>query len=264
MTAIGEDSTSGARRGLVSFTGVAKLMSALILGVAMLLTIDWVSAAVVLALTLLLLPLTRIPAAVLWPKLWPFLIVASFAAVTTVLYGRDSGTMLWNWGPITVTEGSVSFAEAIFLRVLAIAVPNVVLLVATDPTELADGMSQILRLPSRFVLGTLAGIRLIGLFVEDWRELALARRARGIGDGGRLRRFAGEGFALLVIALRRGSVLATAMESRGFGAPVSRTWARPVSMHARDWGLVAVCAAVAGCAVAVSVGVGAWSFVLGL
>ncbi len=34
-------------------------------------------------------------------------------------------------------------------------------------------------------------------------------------------------FVLLVFAVRRGTKLATAMEARGFGADVERTWARP-------------------------------------
>ena len=45
--------------------------------------------------------------------------------------------------------------------------------------------------------------------------MALSRRARGIGDHGAIRRFATMAFALLVLAIRRGSKLATAMEARG-------------------------------------------------
>lgn len=35
--------------------------------------------------------------------------------------------------------------------------------VTVDPTDLADGLVQIVRLPSRFVLGGLAGVRLVGI-----------------------------------------------------------------------------------------------------
>ena len=102
-------------------------------------------------------------------------------------------------------------AGAIFLRVLAIAVPSVVLFATTDPTDLADALAQLVRLPARFVLGALAGLRLVGLLIDDWRELAMARRARGVADTGRIRRFAGQTFALFVLAIRRGTKLATAM-----------------------------------------------------
>ena len=80
----------------------------------------------------------------------------------------------------------------------AIALPSVVLFVTVDPTDLADGLAQVLRLPARFVLGALAGLRMVGLFIDDWRALELARRARGVADRGRLRRFLGMAFALLI------------------------------------------------------------------
>ena len=125
-----------------------------------------------------------------------------------------------------VSEGSLVLALATTLRVLAIALPSVVLFATVDPTDLADGLGQVLRLPARFVLGALAGLRMVGLFLDDWRALELARRARGVADRGRIRRFLGMAFALLVLSIRRGSKLATAMEARGFGAPGPRTWAR--------------------------------------
>src|SRR3978361_2189009 len=125
-----------------------------------------------------------------------------------------------------MTGGSITLAIATTLRVLAIGLPAVVLFITIDPTDLADGLAQVLHLPSRFVLGGLAGLRLVGLFLDDWRSLQLARRARGVGDAGRIRRFFSLGFALLVLSIRRGSKLATAMEARGFGAQGRRTYAR--------------------------------------
>ena len=116
-----------------------------------------------------------------------------------------------------------------------------------DPTDLADGLAQVARLPARFVLGSLAGVRLLTLFTDDWRTLGLARRARGLGDTGRMRRWLSMAFALLVLAIRRGSRLATAMEAKGFGATgpdaPTRTWARPSRLTGAD--LVGVLLAVA-------------------
>ena len=73
---------------------------------------------------------------------------------------------------------------------------------------MADGLAQVWRLPARFVLGTLAGFRLVGEMIADWRMLGLARRARGLGDTGALRRFVTMAFAPLVLAVRRGRKLA--------------------------------------------------------
>jgi energy-coupling factor transport system permease protein len=148
-------------------------------------------------------------------------------------------------------------------RVLAVALPSVVLFATVDPTDLADGLGQVLHLPARFVMGGLAGLRMVGLFLDDWRALELARRARGVADRGRVRRFLGMAFALLVLSLRRGSKLATAMEARGFGAPGERTWARASHFGGREWVMLGIGAAIAVISVAAAVAAGTWNFILG-
>lgn len=253
-----------ARSPLASVNALAKLAAALVLTLPLLLSIDPVSAGVALALTLAALPFARLRPRELWLRLWPIAVSAVLAAAATVLYGRPSGAVFVEWGLVRITEGSLALALAIVLRVLAIAIPSVVLFATTDPTDLADALGQLARLPARFVLGALAGMRLVGLLVTDWRELTLARRARGVADHGRVRRFAGQAFALFVLAIRRGSALATAMEARGFGAPVARTWARPSRLRPRDAVLVLVAAAIAACAVAAAVATGSWAFVFAL
>ncbi|KFF59907.1 ABC transporter [Cryobacterium sp. MLB-32] len=245
---------------------VAKLAVALIVSCALLLSIDWVSAGVALLLESILLGWAGLSARQFWLRTAPVWIAAPLASVTTVLYGQDSGTTLWQFGFISVTEGSAALGLAIGLRVLAIGLPGIVLLATTDPTDLADGLAQVLRLPARFVLGGLAGLRLVGMFIEDWRSLTRARRARGVGDGGGVagafRRFVGPAFALLVISVRRGSKLATAMEARGFGSDEPRTWARESLFGAADVALIALGVVIAGLAIAVAVWAGTWSFVL--
>ncbi len=144
-----------------------------------------------------------------------------------MLYGQRSGRVHVEWLLVQVSDGSLWLGLATLLRVLAIGLPAVVLFAQVDPTDFADGLAQVLHLPARFVLGAFAGIRLAGLFADDRRALELARRARGVADRGRLRRLAGLAFALFVLSIRRGSALATAMEARGFGGDVRRTWARP-------------------------------------
>jgi energy-coupling factor transport system permease protein len=241
---------------------VAKLLAAVILSVALLLSIDWISAAVALGLEAVLLLWAGLSFRLLALRTAPLWIAAPLAGVTTVLYGRDSGATLWQFGFVSVTEGSLSLGVAIALRILAIGLPGIVLFATTDPTDLADGLSQVLRLPSRFVLGGLAALRLVGVLIDDWRQLAFARRARGVGDTGRLRRFGGQAFALLVIAVRRGSKLATAMEAKGFGSDIPRTWARPSLWRWRETVLVAVGVAIAALAIVTAVTLGSWEFVL--
>lgn len=242
---------------------VAKLIAALVVSITLLLSVDIVSASVALALTLALVGFAGLTARSFWIRTAPVWFAAPFAAITTILYGEDSGEQLLGFGIATISEGSLLLGVAIMLRVLAIGIPGVVLMATTDPTELADGLSQVLKLPARFVLGALAGMRMIGLFIDDWRAMGQARRARGVADTGAIRRFAAQAFALLVLAIRRGSKLATAMEAKGFGAETERTWARESTFRGPETMLVVVGVLIAGAAVVSAVLAGTWSFVLG-
>jgi energy-coupling factor transport system permease protein len=240
---------------------VAKLITALVIAAALVLSVDWVSALTALVLEIVLI-------FVLGVRLRPFLVRsgvivvgAGLTAVTILLYGESSGTVHWHFLLANVSDGSISLSLATFLRVLAIALPSVFLFVDVEPTELADGLGQVLRLPARFVLGALAGLRLIGLLGQDWQYLGYARRARGVADHARLRRTAGQAFALLVFAVRRGSKLATAMEARGFGAYPTRTWARASTFGRREIILVSAGIAIAAVAISVSIGAGSWNFI---
>ena len=255
---------AGARTGVVArINPVAKLGASALIALPLILTLDVVSAAVALALELLLLPFAGLGWREFWLRTWPVWIAAPLTALTIALYGERSGTVYVDWFLVRVSDGSLELAVATMLRVLAIALPSVVLFVTVDPTDLADGLSQVLHLPPRFVLGALAGLRMLGLFVDDWRALELARRARGVADRGRVRRFLGMAFALLVLSIRRGSKLATAMEARGFGAPQRRTWARESRFGATEWALMALGAAISAAAVAAAVLTATWNFILG-
>ncbi len=237
---------------------VASLVGVLALGVCLVLSLDVVSAAVALAVELAMLPLLRLPVRTLLLRVSPILVAVPLTAVSIALYGRPSGREWFDFGFAHVTDGSLTLALATAFRVLAVGLPAVALFVRVDPTDLADGLAQVLRLPARFVLGALAAIRMMTLLVDDWRQLAMARRARGLADTGRLRRGASMAFALLVLALRRATTLAVAMESRGFGAPGRRTWARVARFAWPEWAMVAVLVGIGVASIAVAVAAGTW------
>lgn len=256
-------------RGIRQVNPVAKLGAALLLAACLVLTIDWVSAATALGLEALVAVVLAvagrlgIPWRVFWLRTLPVWLAAPLAALTIALYGQASGAVYWEWFAIRVTDGSLELALATALRVLAIGLPAVVLFITVDATDLADGLAQVWRLPVRFVLGALAAFRLVGLFFDDWRYLSLARRARGVGDSGRVRRATGQVFALFVLAIRRGSRLATAMEARGFGGTAERTWARESLFGWREWGVVIAGLMVGMIAIGTAIATGHWNFIVG-
>lgn len=245
---------------------IASLAAAVVLALSLVLSLDWVSASVALVLVLLLAPLTGIGWRTFWRRTAAVWIAAPLAGITVALYGQPSGHTYLQWALARVTDGSIVLAIATVARVLAIGVPAVVLFTGIDATRFADGLAQLLHLPARFVLGALAAFRLVGLTAADWRAIALARRARGVADRAPIRRFATQAFALLVMALRRATEVATAMEARGFGAwqrpgAAARTWARDSRFDRRDWALVTVCVLVGALAISVAVATGSWRFI---
>ncbi|QTX04518.1 energy-coupling factor transporter transmembrane component T family protein [Agromyces archimandritae] len=246
---------------LASINPVAKLLAAVPLSVALILTLDPVSAATALLAELALFAAVGLGPLAFSVRTLPVWIAAPLTGVSMLLYGESSGATFFEFGLIHISEGSIHIAASTTLRVLAIALPAVVLFLTIDPTDLADGLAQTLRLPARFVLGALAALRLAGTTVDDWRMLSLARRARGVGDGAFPVRFARQSLALLVLAVRRGGTLATAMEARGFGSDVPRSWWRPARFGRAEWATVAAGAAVAALAVGVAVATGSWNVI---
>ena len=248
---------------LAAANPVARLLVALGAATVLVISVDPVSAGTALLLGAVLLPLAGARVRRLLVQAVPVLVAAPLAALTIALYGAPSGRTLLAAGLVHVTEGSLVLALATLLRLLAIGLGGIALLAGVDATRLADGLAQLLHLPSRFVLGALAAFRLFGLLGEDWRALALARRARGVADRGRIRRSAGQAFGLLVLSVRRATVRATAMEARGFGGPARRTWARPSRFGRADLVLALGAAAVLAASVAAAVLAGTWHPVAG-
>lgn len=205
----------------------------------LLVSVDVVSASVALVgevLGALALGVTPVQ---LLRRIWPIMVLAPLTGVSMLLYGRQEGREYFSFALAHVTDGSISLAIAITVRVVAVGLPAAVLSMRMDPTALGDGLAQLWRLPEKFVVSTVAALRMISLFQHDYAAMSRARRSRGLGDSGRIRRAATICFALLVMALRRGAKLATAMEARGFGAPGPRTWARESRLYPRDWVLMA-------------------------
>lgn len=243
----------------MSVNPVAKLIASALIAVCLLLTLDPVSAGVALVLELALIPVLRIPPRRFWMRTLPLWIAAPLAGLTIALYGQTSGIVYAEFLLARISEGSLWLAAATALRVLAIGLPALVLFITIDPTELADGLAQTLHLPSRFVLGALAATRLIGLAADDRRTVVLARRARGIGDRNPFSALAGTAFSLLVLALRRGSALAIAMEARGFGSGIRRTWAREARFGGPEVALCVIGALIGVAGIVAAVIAGSWS-----
>lgn len=249
-------------RGLLAHTNpVARVLALLVATTPLLITIDPVSAGVALALELALMPLSGVSARSFFIKATPLLVAAPLGALSMLLYASPGGNVYWQFGPAAISDHSMWLALGIGLRMCAIVMPAIALLDRIDPTDMGDGLAQILHLPARPVLAALAGARMTSLMAADWKALERARRARGVGDASRIRSFLRGSFSLLVFALRRSGKLATTMEARGFGAEGARTWARVSRLRAADAVLMVVAIALPAIALAASIWAGTFALV---
>ena len=249
-------------RGLLARTNpVARVLALLVATTPLLITIDPVSAGVALALELALMPLSGVSARSFFLKATPLLVAAPLGALSMLLYASPGGTVYWQFGPAAISDHSTWLALGIGLRMCAIVMPAIALLDRIDPTDMGDGLAQVLHLPARPVLAALAGARMTSLMAADWKALERARRARGVGDASRIRSFLRGSFSLLVFALRRSGKLATTMEARGFGAQGRRTWARVSRLNVADAVLMVVAIVLPAIALAASIWAGTFALV---
>jgi energy-coupling factor transport system permease protein len=247
---------------------VAKLGAALVILLVLFASLDGVTAGVVLAGLLALLPVSGLSAGALLSRAWLVgLAAVSIAAFNVVFAAEQLGPTAVALGPLRIGAETLTNGLGLAVRLLAIALAGILATATSQPTALADALVQQLRVSPRFAIGALAALRLLPLLATEWQTIGMARRARGVEAGrnplAAMRLFAGRLLALLVGAIRRGSRMAVAMEARGFGALPCRSVARIQRMRLGDWALIAGAAALASAAVAISVGIGTWRPLLG-
>lgn len=224
---------------------IAKIVAALVLMLALFVTVDLVTSSVVLVALLVAARFSGLPARSLAARAAPLLIGAASLGVFNA-----------------VLSGSAAAGAAIALRIIGVSLAGMLAVATIDPTDLADALVEHAHAPSRFVVGALAAFRLFPLFSREWDVLGLARRARGIEADrtyvDRARAFPGRALGLLVAAIRRATRLALAMDARGFGSRDCRTLARPRALTLRDGALVVGALVLAIGATSLSVVLGTW------
>lgn len=225
---------------------MAKLTALIVVSVPLLLTRDVVTSGIIVAAELVALPALGLGPRVL-ARAWPLLL-----GLATL------------WLANFLVTGTIAGLVPVSLRLLALGLPGLLLVLSTDPVNLADALVQKGHVPARVAYSALAAFRLIPLLAQELATLRRARRARGVGAGWNPVRWLQGGaallFALMVQAIRRGVRLAAAMDARGFDTTVPRTFARESVLTRRDGVFVAATVGLAVVAVAVSVGTGQWRF----
>ena len=247
---------------------VAKLVAALVLLLVLFASLDAVTAAVILAGLVVLLPFSGLSVRALLGRAWVVGLLAVAIAAFNVLFAAEQlGPIAIVAGPVRIGAETIANGAGLGLRLLAIALAGILATATSDPTDTADALVQHARVSPRFAVGVLAALRLLPMLARDSQVIGMARRARGV-DAGRsplaaVRLLGSRLMGLLVGAIRRGSRMALAMEARGFGATRCRTVARPQRMRLADGGWIAGSMLLAGAAIGASIALGTWRPVFG-
>jgi energy-coupling factor transport system permease protein len=260
---------SGSSRAMLQRVNpVAKLLAALVLMVALFVSLDAVTAGIILVALLALTTLSGIPRSVLIGRGWLIALLAISVGLFNVLFAAEQfGPTVATIGPVEIGAETLGNGVGLALRLIAIFLAGTLATATSDPTEVADALIQQARVSPRFAIGVLAALRLVPVLAREWRTIGLARRARGVEAGrspvAAVRLLAGRLMALLVAAIRRASRMAVAMDARGFGASERRTIARPQRMRVADLAWIAGAIGLSAVAVGTSIAIGTWRPLLG-
>jgi len=164
-----------------------------------------------------------------------------------------------------LTVEALAFGITMALRLAAIISAFTLLNLCVHPDDLMRAAIK-LRLPYRSVLVTSLSIRFLPVLMQDARTISDVQQSRGLSfdRGGIVQRIRSRGALILPLlsnSLDRAVQVAEAMESRAYGAPVSRTFYRDVPPANHDIALVvAMCGGMVLLAAARLAGFGSYEF----
>lgn len=258
--------TSGVWSVIGRLNPVAKLAITAIITIGLLITLDQFSSGVILIFEVLCIPFVGLTWRSVFVRVGILVIIAAVLTLTNALFSANTdGIVFFAWGPFSLSSAGLVAALAVGLRVLALSLPAVLLLSTTDPVLLADGLQQQLRVPARYAMSMVVGLRLMPLMASNWREFSAARRARGLAVTGpvtAVRSALERTVGLLIQSLRVAVRMATAMQARGFDPYGQRTFARDSSLAARDGVAVVLTLAVVALALYAAIARGEFTFAL--
>ncbi len=204
--------------------------------------------------TLLVIYLAKLPPLQLLSSLRPVFILLTVTALAQLFF--SPGRVLWEWGPIAITNTGVQNGLVYSLRLAVSATAISALTMTTDPLQLLSGLEglmaplRLLRFPvheTAMVLTT--ALRFLPVLLGKAGEIARAQEARGadFSSGNPLRR--ARSLLPLLVPLfsgcfRDAEELGTALAARGYRGGSRRSRYRASRPGLNDLAALAVLAAV--------------------
>ncbi len=217
-----------------------------------------VSYGLTLVVLLVLIAISRVRPKVFLKGMKPIIFIVICTALLNLFY--TSGTVLWSFGILKITEEGLWKAGFMVLRILMLIACTLLLTYTTSPIALTDGLERLLRPLKKvhFPVHELSmmmsiALRFIPTLIQETDKIISAQKARGADfDSGGLVQKAKALIPILIplfiSSFRRAEELAIAMECRCYHGDEGRTSLRQLVMAGRDWGLlvfsIALCAGI--------------------
>jgi energy-coupling factor transport system permease protein len=219
-----------------------KLIWVIVYIVALFNAYDWISYALVLAVTVACVAVSRIKPATIMRGLKPLILVIVLTAVLNIFY--TAGTpVLPGW---IITWEGLKKAFLLVARIMMLIAGTFLLTYTTSPIALTDGLEMLLnplkkiKVPVHEMAMMMSmALRFIPTLTEETDKIMSAQKARGADfETGsiiqRARALLPILVPLFVSAFRRADELAVAMESRCYHGGEGRTRMKTLHMEKRD------------------------------
>lgn len=217
-----------------------------------------VSYGITLLILLMMIGISKVQPRVFLKGMKPVVFIVVCTAILNLFY--TSGTVLWSWGILKITEEGIWKAGFMVLRILMLIACTLLLTYTTSPILLTDGLEKLLRPLKKlhFPVHELSmmmsiALRFIPTLIQETDKIISAQKARGADfDSGNLIQKAKALIPILIplfiSSFRRAEELAIAMECRCYHGDEGRTSLRQLCYAGRDYGLIvfsiALCAGI--------------------
>ena len=228
----------------------AKIIFTVVYIVAIFLCKALVSYGLALVVLLLLIAISRVQPKVFLKGMKPVIFIVICTALLNLFY--TSGTVLWSFGILKITEEGIWKAGFMVLRILMLIACTLLLTYTTSPILLTDALECLLgplkkiKVPVHELAMIMSiALRFIPTLIEETDKIMSAQRARGADfESGNLIQRAKALIPLLVplfiSAFRRADELAVAMECRCYHGGEGRTRLRQLHYVGRDYFVLAL------------------------
>lgn len=203
--------------------------------------------AALVAVSILLILVSRIPLKTVFRAIRPLIFIMMFTAVLNLFFTKGE-VLLWRFWKLEIYMEGIYSAVFMMVRIISLVLgTSIFLTYTTTPIALTDAIESLLaplrviRLPvHEFAMMMSIALRFIPTLMEETSKIMNAQKARGVdfSSGGLVRRAKALIpilIPLFVSSFRRADELATAMECRCYRGGKGRTKMTVPHLHVRDF-----------------------------